>query len=69
MITLKFSEIEYADDNCIGFCIDCKHEQAAEPDAAKYMCEACGKRTVYGPGEIVLRGLAYIVDEEDEDEG
>jgi hypothetical protein len=38
-----------------GFCIACGAEQdGCEPDARKYVCEACGKREVYGAEEILL---------------
>jgi hypothetical protein len=44
-------------DHCLdnpGFCIECGGEQdGCEPDARKYVCEACGKRAVYGAEEIL----------------
>lgn len=68
MIKLTMTQIEEADDSCTGFCVSCAHEQSGvEPDGAKYLCEQCGERRVYGPSEIVLRGLARIVEEEDDD--
>lgn len=68
MITMSLQRVQEADDSCCGFCISCHHEQAGvEPDGEKYQCEECGERRVYGPSEIVLRGLARIVEEEDDD--
>jgi hypothetical protein len=37
-----------------GFCLACGHEQAnVEPDARRYLCEACGTRQVYGVWELL----------------
>jgi hypothetical protein len=37
-----------------GFCLACGHEQGGvEPDARRYLCEACASRQVYGIGELV----------------
>lgn len=54
--------IEYArelDDDYLGFCIACRHTQSAEPDARKYVCEACGKPKVYGAAELAMMGLTF----------
>lgn len=41
-----------------GFCIACGIEQeGCEPDARKYPCESCEKRTVYGASEIMMTML------------
>lgn len=33
----------------IGFCIECGFQSdECEPDAAEYICDDCGKPTVYG---------------------
>lgn len=41
-----------------GFCIKCgAYHDGCEPDAAKYPCEECGEKAVYGAQEILLRGL------------
>jgi len=38
-----------------GICLSCKEPQeGCEPDAAKYPCEGCGAREVYGVSEIAL---------------
>lgn len=45
------------DDN-IGFCTACGAEQGnCEPDARRYECEECGKKTVYGAEELLLMGI------------
>lgn len=39
----------------IGFCIACGAENmGVEPDARKYPCEECDKRTVYGAQELLF---------------
>jgi hypothetical protein len=41
-----------------GICVDCGNEQGGvEPDARKYICEACGAPGVYGAEELLLRVL------------
>ena len=48
------------EDESEGFCVNCgSHGQLAEPDAAKYTCDECGEATVYGGGELMLRGLYF----------
>lgn len=38
-----------------GFCIACGLEHdSCEPDARKYVCEACGEQTVYGAEELLI---------------
>lgn len=38
-----------------GFCINCGEEaEGCEPDARRYHCEHCNKRTVYGAEELLL---------------
>lgn len=38
-----------------GICIECgaDHDEC-EPDARRYPCHECGKRTVYGAAELLL---------------
>jgi hypothetical protein len=51
-------QIECAQEEMNGFCIECGFEQGGcEPDARKYECEECGKKSVYGAEEIALMGL------------
>lgn len=41
-----------------GFCMACGNEQeGCEPDARKYVCEACGEKQVYGSDELALMFL------------
>ena len=48
------------EEDCVGFCINCGDtDQFAEPDAAKYTCEACGEAAVYGGAELILMGLVF----------
>lgn len=38
-----------------GFCILCGCDaEGVEPDARKYLCEACGEKAVYGAEELLL---------------
>lgn len=55
MFTLE--QIEAADADQAGFCIDCGNEQYnCEPDARHYKCEACGNMKVFGASELVFMG-------------
>ena len=41
-----------------GFCLACGEIQdGVEPDASKYTCDCCGENKVYGPENLILRGL------------
>lgn len=43
-----------------GFCLDCGAEQdGCEPDARHYVCEECGKRSVFGAAEMVMSGYYH----------
>jgi hypothetical protein len=38
-----------------GFCIACGAEaEGCEPDASKYICEACEEPAVYGASELLI---------------
>jgi predicted RNA-binding Zn-ribbon protein involved in translation (DUF1610 family) len=38
-----------------GFCLACGNEvHGVEPDARRYLCEACGERQVYGIEELLM---------------
>ena len=51
-------ELRDADDHNEGFCIACgESAYGVEPDAQQYECESCGKRRVYGAGELAIRGF------------
>lgn len=56
--TFTLDEIQIADNDMIGFCIECGEPQdMCEPDARERPCEACGQSTVYGAQEILIMGL------------
>ncbi len=56
--TFTLEQIMEADNEGIGFCVDCGAEREyCEPDARKYGCEECQKYTVYGAQEILIMGL------------
>ena len=58
MLRFQLEEIEYAMENCIGFCISCGEGQICyEPDARLYECEACKKLAVYGAQELIIMDL------------
>jgi hypothetical protein len=44
-----------------GWCLTCGEEvDGVEPDARRYHCECCDKRTVYGMEELLMMGLLII---------
>ena len=44
-----------------GFCLRCGNEQdGCEPDARRYVCEACGEKTVYGAEELALMAVTSL---------
>jgi hypothetical protein len=50
-------------DNDDGYCTDCEDWTAlggCEPDARRYRCNECGKKTVFGAQEALLMGLIEI---------
>ena len=56
MICAVVEEQMFGLDN-LGFCVSCGHEQeGCEPDAAKYECEECGERAVYGAEQLLIMG-------------
>jgi len=43
-----------------GICIACGAEaDGCEPDAARYTCEACDEKQVYGSDELLIRGYYH----------
>ena len=48
-----------------GFCVACGADaMGVEPDARRYVCEACGESQVYGAEELLLReAWRYGVDD------
>lgn len=50
----ELSEMEESNE---GFCICCGNIQdGCEPDARNYECDECGRKAVYGYGELALAG-------------
>lgn len=49
-----------------GACLKCGEVQygGVEPDAEKYVCEACGEDEVYGLEQLLLMGKLNIDEEE-----
>lgn len=48
-----------------GFCLACGNTQLAEPDARKYVCDACEAPKVYGIAELALMGLVSTEGDEE----
>ena len=43
-------------DDYTGICVLCGHEQGnCEPDARKYACENCERKSVFGAEELLFR--------------
>lgn len=44
-----------------GWCLTCGEEvDGVEPDASKYHCEVCDKKTIYGLEELLMMGILQI---------
>jgi hypothetical protein len=44
-----------------GWCLTCGEEvDGVEPDARKYMCGCCGKKSIYGIEELLMMDLVII---------
>lgn len=59
------TEKEYlkCENDYIGFCVACGSERdSCEPDARRYECESCGQNLVYGTPELLIMGIARIVE-------
>jgi len=53
---------ELCDDN-LGLCASCgETRDCCEPDAQRYECEACEKRTVYGSEYLMVGGHIRLVE-------
>jgi hypothetical protein len=67
-MSVAVSESEFANqvETNGGFCTTCKEFTAncCEPDARRRRCEVCGKNTVYGAEEALLRGFVGFDEEE-----
>jgi len=53
-VTLE--EIEEAIEDDMGWCVDCEQftTGCVEPDARRYICEICGRDSVYGAEEMLI---------------
>ena len=52
---LEAAEHHQTDLDDPGFCLTCGVDVfGIEPDARRYVCEACGCHTVYGAEEVLL---------------
>lgn len=52
--------LQQCDRDQTGFCLACGYNGTpAEPDAARYECEECDSRKVFGTLELALMGLVY----------
>ena len=61
VVTIK--EAWAMDNASEGFCLACGYVQdECEPDAERYTCDECGLQKVYGFSELVVLGLAMIVE-------
>ena len=69
MATIKIKKIgmttqEFADesDNHSGYCVACGEvtSDCCEPDARRYECPVCEKKTVFGMDESLLNGFIDI---------
>jgi len=65
--TFKMLESEYQEYNedYSGICFSCGEIQYGncEPDAEKYLCENCDKRSVYGIEQALLMGRIEFIAE------
>jgi len=53
--TWEALESQLQADDCEGFCLSCGEEACSiEPDAAKYTCECCGEKEVYGSHNVLM---------------
>ena len=59
---LTESEFRSADNDMQGYCTHCQDitGDSCEPDARKYECPVCERRTVYGMQEALLMGFITI---------
>jgi hypothetical protein len=54
---IKLEQYLHLEEHMAGVCNACGQERSGcEPDAERYQCEACNKRTVYGPHWYLMAG-------------
>lgn len=52
----SFEEYAILEEQHFGLCINCGTDHyCCEPDAAGYVCESCGAKTVFGLGNLLLQ--------------
>lgn len=60
----KVTEEQMLTDRDMGYCIYCGEEAyGVEPDARRYVCDACDKPGVYGLEELLMMGRVEVVEE------
>lgn len=58
MMRFTLEDLEQADADGDGFCVECGNCQSGvEPDAREYECESCSAMKVYGAAELIIMGL------------
>lgn len=58
--SMRWAERVVREDNNEGFCLACgSTQEAVEPDARRYRCDACGEPKVYGAEQLILMGLPH----------
>ena len=63
IIGFRMSESEYASlrDNYNGLCFSCGETQdGVEPDARRYECDSCEKKSVFVIEEALILGAIYL---------
>jgi hypothetical protein len=66
---MNIDSLEAHIDSDDGYCTACKawtNFGGCEPDARNYVCDECGKRTVFGAEEAALMGLVEASEEDEE---
>ena len=61
--TIPMDDLNIFRDNYDGFCRTCNditNSGGCEPDARNYVCDSCGKKTVFGIEEAFMMGLFEV---------
>ena len=66
VLTVEEVESLLFNDNLNGFCCACGECElyGVEPDAELVTCESCGEPAAFGVEQLVLRGIARVIDNE-----
>ena len=68
LLKLRLSDVINADDECIGFCVDCGCDsEGCEPDLCRGKCPSCGQHQLYGIQQIMLNDWVEILVDDDSD--